>query len=236
MIKRVFRLGLMLALVAQCSQASVFWPLDFLGDVNSEDVIINGDLVLPVGNTTIAAVTNDITVTFAAAGLLSGSAFGPSILTFLVEYPYTITIHVDNDATFIGSPGTLTQPLIILEQANIGVGFFPNTGTIIWDVKKGCTLSFTSGDDGNSGVELYLDYSSQASDAVLPEHVFRAHHKEAIHFGRHCKFGYKIAQSPFLPLGTYSPLATFRAWDVKHHNTELSMHDGSAFVLQDVGS
>lgn len=145
-----YRLALFALSLITCSAiAKQHWSGSHVKNVSNEDLVIEGDVILPKGGTLIEAIDKDVTVylqpTNDTSGVtVSGHKKHASQLYLRACSGRTIRFVGDYNLTFIGSESG--NALLCVQGGNGEVNFALGANN---------SVSFTSGDD-NGGVEYYV--------------------------------------------------------------------------------
>ncbi|HTM05640.1 MAG TPA: hypothetical protein VL201_00195 [Patescibacteria group bacterium] len=177
------------------------------------NIQIDGDTILASGTTTVSALSQDVTILVNNDAHVFSNDGGQSTLILEVAYPWTITVHIQNDLTFGGVENNLNLPLIILEQGD---------GTIKWIIEDDTTLVYGSSETrGGTLLTIYFN------GTTLPEHTFEVHGDGKIQFKRHSKIGYRIINGTT----TFTQYAIFDAVNPDDdHNTLVKYADGATVL------
>jgi hypothetical protein len=131
--------------------SEVEWSGTSVKNVVNKDLLINADVQLPVGATSIEASKQDVDVTLARSLFVQGNSGGESQLYLEVSNGKTITFHINHDLSFYGSSSG--APLVIIQRGD---------GQVVWDIVGGSTVEFTS--IGSSGGTLYYIITGAGTD------------------------------------------------------------------------
>lgn len=200
-------------LCMHAAYSTVEWSGTSCPDVTDEDVIINGDCMLPLGDVNIVAENADITIYSEHDTLITPLNPLPdsseTTLYLQVTQPYTITIIVKKHLTFKGFAGLKNAPLSIIIEG---------TGAVRWLIEEEGKVSFTANDnDGGTELWLYQNFES------YPNFSFVMHRKGQVHFGQRSKWGYMLDYCANVEAGTVIE---------HHHNTFMVFEDQSSFALE----
>lgn len=130
---------------------AVNWPPS--GNVTDANIVLTGNVTLGLGSTTIHAQAANVDITMTASSIISGSNLGASQLYLVADAGRTITFHVTQDLTFVGSSSIGLEDLVIVQSG---------PGTVNWIIDGGINLSFT-GALGTGSTQYWL-----LMDAVAP--------------------------------------------------------------------
>ena len=142
-----YRLALFaISLMSSAALAEQVWKGASGGDVIDENLIIKGDVLLPLGGTKIQAVHKDITVTLTKNATISGHWAGESQLYLMATEGRTIRFVGDHNITFTGSSQITGDDLLIVQSG---------PGTVEVAIAEGKTFELTS-QNGSGGALYYV--------------------------------------------------------------------------------
>jgi hypothetical protein len=142
---------------------TVHWQGTDVQNVRDENLVINDNVTLPGGGTSIEARRRNVDVYLDQTLTVQANGSAESQLYLLAHENHTITIHVNYDLTFQGSDFNKKEPLLIVQGG---------LGSVIWDIKGGQKLRFIS-DDNSSGTSYYLFMHNADEYGASPETLFR---------------------------------------------------------------
>lgn len=134
-----------LSILSSAGLAGQSWSGTCVKSVLDEDLVIKGDVLLPLGGTRIEAVHRDITVTLKKDAKVEASWAGESQLYLMAAEGRTIRFVLDHDLTFVGSAASCADLLVIQS----------GPGTVEMAVGAGNRFKITS-KNCSSGVQMYV--------------------------------------------------------------------------------
>ncbi len=125
--------------------ARVVWDDVYVANVLDQDLFIKGDVLLPLGATSIEAIHSDVTVTLNQDVKISASWAGESQLYLKVAEGRTINFVMDYNITLVGSSQSHDDLLVV------------QSGPGLVDVAIGAGKQFKITSEGTSGgVQMYV--------------------------------------------------------------------------------
>jgi hypothetical protein len=134
-----------LSILSSAAFADQSWSGTYVNSVLDEDLLIKGDVLLPLGGTRIEAVHRDVTVTLKKDAKVSASWAGESQLYLMAAEGRKIRFVLDHDLQFVGS-SVSGDDLLVIQSG---------PGTVEMAVGAGNTFKITS-QEGSGGVQMYV--------------------------------------------------------------------------------
>ncbi len=143
-----YRLALFaMSLISSVTMADQIWRGQYGKTcVIDEDLVIKGDVLLPLGGSRIEAIHKDVTITLTEDAIVSGHWAGASQLYLIAAEGRKITFVVDHNLTFVGSSHITAADLLMVQSG---------PGTVEVAIAEGKKFELTA-QDRSGGARYYV--------------------------------------------------------------------------------
>ena len=143
-----YRLALFaMSLISSVTMADQIWRGQYGKTcVVDEDLVIKGDVLLPLGGSRIEAIHKDVTITLTEDAMVRGHWAGASQLYLIAAEGRKITFVVDHNLTFVGSSHITAADLLVVQSG---------PGTVEVAIAEGKKFELTA-QDRSGGVQYYV--------------------------------------------------------------------------------
>ncbi len=143
-----YRLALFaMSLISSVTMADQIWRGQYGKTcVVDEDLVIKGDVLLPLGGSRIEAIHKDVTITLTEDSVVKGHWAGASQLYLIAAEGRKITFVLDHNLTFVGSSHITAADLLMVQSG---------PGTVEVAVAEGKKFELTA-QDRSGGVQYYV--------------------------------------------------------------------------------
>ncbi|MGB8367383.1 MAG: hypothetical protein WCD44_03425 [Candidatus Babeliales bacterium] len=157
--------------LSQHIKADVVWKGSSISNVKNEDLVIDGDVKLPKGETKIEATKNDVHVFLEKDSIVRGSSSGKSRLYLTVAEGRKIVFCLDHKLTWRGSESNLDNTLLLLQSGH---------GEVVVEIKGGHSFNLDSKDKNSAGAFYYIFMEVTDELSSKPKLRFRRKPGESI--------------------------------------------------------
>ena len=143
-----YRLALFaMSLISSVTMADQIWRGQYGKTcVIDEDLVIKGDVLLPLGASRIEAIHKDVTITLSEDSIVRGHWAGASQIYLIAAEGRKITFVIDHDLTFVGSSHITAADLLMVQSG---------PGTVEVAIAEGKKFELTA-QDRSGGVQYYV--------------------------------------------------------------------------------